>query len=112
MNLIPITLEGRGAWLLSIIALVCGFVGIGILLRHGAENLGAMTSARLVYPFAVLSARLTGSFWGVPAFLLFLQYLIYALILTIGGVADRFRQTLLILGAVHFTAALLCFVFA
>ena len=108
MKLVPVTLEGRSAWLLSVAALVAGLVGLGLAFRHGGEGIQTLLSAKLWFPFALLSARWADSFWDFPVAVLFLQFPVYAVVLTVGGLRGGLRTTAAVIGSLHITAVVLC----
>ncbi len=110
MNFIPITLEGRVAWLLSVVALVGSFFGVGMLVRHGPDGFQALLAAKLMFPFAALSAQWAESFWDVPLLLMFLQLPVYAVVLTIALLRERLRIAAIAITAVHMVGVTSCLI--
>ena len=76
-------------------------------IAQGPENFQAMIAARLLFPFALLSALWADSFWNVPVFALFFQFPIYALVLVVCGLRGQSRRGLAMVGLAHVTAAIL-----
>ena len=89
--------------------MVAGLFGLGVFLRLGAEHFQAAAGAKWAFPFVILSVRLTGSFWGVPVFLLFLQFMTYAATIVMASAVGRFREAVIVLVGAHFGAVVLCF---
>lgn len=102
---IPQTLEGRLAWLLSVVAVVSSLIATGALIRLGPETLLDLRSVRLLFPFVVLADRWTESFWDVPVALLFLQFPLYAVAIVVAGVRGGLRPALAAIAIAHAVAA-------
>jgi len=78
-------------------------------IKYGAADFQTLLPAKVLFPFAVLGARWVEFFWDIPLLLLFFQFPIYAVILTIAAFRSRTRSTALAVTVMHTIAVVACF---
>ena len=79
-----------------------------MVFRLGESGFQALFSAKILFPYSLLAASWTDSFMDFPIMFVILQFPVYAVVLTIGVVREKLRQTSGLLGIVHLVAVAVC----